>query len=119
VPDGTAPVTFRQSLAVAAHAGVILALRQLVAAPAGYLRESTSSATSLGSWFPGLDEASPIARFLGAIDLFVLWWIVVLAIGTAVLFQKRVRPVAGTFVGVYAGLALLLAAAMALSGGSV
>jgi hypothetical protein len=108
-------VTFAQALAVSAHAGVILALRQLIAAPVGYLRESTSSATSLAVWFPGLDEASAVARFAGAIDLFVVWWVVVLAIGVAVLFERRARSVAGMFVGVYAGLALLLAMAMAFS----
>jgi hypothetical protein len=120
-PEGAAgrSVTFRQSLAVAAHAGFILALRQVIAAPVGYLRESTASATSLALWFPGLDEASPVARFFGAIDLFVVWWIVVLAIGTAVLFRRRTRSVAGAFVGIYVGLALLLALAMAISSRSV
>lgn len=110
---------FTQALAVAAHAAVILAARQVIAAALGYLRESTSSATALGAWFPGLDEASPVARFLGAIDLFVIWWLVVLAIGAAVLFQRPVRSTVATFVGIYAALALLLAAAMALSGGAV
>ena len=28
-----------------------------------------------------LDEAAPVARFLGVLDLFVLWWCVVLAGG--------------------------------------
>jgi Yip1 domain len=109
---------FRQVLAVATYAGVILALRQIIAAPIGYLQESTSNATSLGSLFSTLDEASPIARFLGALDLFVLWWAVVLAIGVSVLYHRRARSVAVTFVGLYAALALLLAIAMAVAGGS-
>jgi hypothetical protein len=110
--------TFRQALAVSAHAGVILALRQLISAPVGYLRESTSSATSLGSWFSTLDEASPVARFLGTLDVFVIWWMVVLAIGVAVLYHRRARAIATTFVGIYAALALLLAIAMAVTGGN-
>ena len=110
--------TFGQAMAVATHAGIILAVRQVVAAPVSYLRESTSSATSLGSWFSMLDEASPVARFLGALDVFVIWWAIVLAIGVAVLYRRRARTVAAMFVGVYAALALLLAIAMAVTGGS-
>jgi hypothetical protein len=110
--------SFGQVMAVTTHAGVILALRQVIAAPVGYLRESTSSATSLGTWFPTLDQASPVARFLGAMDLFVIWWAIVLAIGVAVLYRRRARTVAATFVGVYAALALLLAIAMAVTGGN-
>jgi hypothetical protein len=110
--------SFGQVMAVTTHAGVILSLRQVIAAPVGYLRESTSSATSLGTWFPTLDQASPVARFLGAMDLFVIWWAIVLAIGVAVLYRRRARTVAATFVGVYAALALLLAIAMAVTGGN-
>jgi hypothetical protein len=115
---GKRGVPFRQTMAVATYAGVILAVRQLVAAPIGYVRESTASATSLGSWFSMLDEASPVARFLGALDMFVVWWAVVLAIGVSVLYHRRARTIAAMFVGVYAALALLLAIAMAVTGGS-
>ena len=111
-------VGFGQALAVSAHAGVILALRQVIAAPVTYARESVSTGGSLGLWFSTLDEASPIARFLGAIDLFVVWWLVVLAIGAAALFGVRAGRTAGVFVGIYAALALLLAIAMAFAGGS-
>lgn len=111
-------VQFRQVLAVAAHAGVILALRQLVAAPATYIRETTASATALGVWFPAFDEGSPVARVLASVDLFVVWWAVVLAIGCAVLFEGRARKFTALFVGVYVGFAIVLAAAMALTGGT-
>jgi len=43
---------------------------------------------------------------------------VVLAIGVSVLYHRRARNVAVTFVGLYAALALLLAIAMAVTGGS-
>ena len=48
----------------------------------------------LAGFVGGLDEASPLARFLSLFDVFVLWWIVVLAIGLAVLYQARARAVA-------------------------
>ena len=108
--------TFTQALAVTSHASIILALRRVIAAPVAYARESTASATSLGVWFPGFDETSPVARFLGALDVFVMWWAVVLAIGVAVLYQRRARTLAATFVGMYAALALLLAIVMAVTG---
>ena len=110
--------SFRQVMAVATYAGVILMLRQIIAAPVGYLRESTTTATTLGGWFSTLDEASPVARFLGALDVFVIWWAIVLAIGVAVLYRRRARTMVITFVGVYAALALLLAIAMAVTGGN-
>jgi hypothetical protein len=105
-------VTFRQVLSVTAHAGVLLALRQIIAAPATYIRETTASATALGVWFPGFDEASPVARFLGALDLMVVWWAVVIGIGIAVLYRRQPRRVAAALVGVYAAAALLMAIAM-------
>jgi hypothetical protein len=108
-----APVSYIQVLAVVVHAGVILALGRLVAAPLVYARETMASATTLGSWFPGFDEASPIARFLGAIDLFTMWWAIVLGIGLAILSGRRARTCAAWVVGVYVGLALIAAAAMA------
>ena len=109
---------FPTVFAVVAHAGVVLSLRQIVAAGLLFARETTASALSLGAWFPGLDAASPAARALGFIDLFVLWWVVVVAIGTARLYHRRVRATALGFVGVYFALGLLTAAAFAAAGGT-
>ena len=109
---------FRQVLAVVAHAGIILALRQVIAAPLNYSRETLASPTTATAFFAMLDESSPLARFFGVIDLFVIWWAVVLALGIAVLSRRPARPLVGGFVGVYVGLAALLALAMALTGGT-
>ena len=112
---GRKPVSYSQVLAVVVHAGVILAVGRLVAAPLVYARETTASATTVGAWFPSLDEASPAARFLGAIDLFTLWWAVVLGIGVAVLSGRRARTCALWIMSVYVGLALVAAAVMAMA----
>lgn len=109
--------SFGQILSVAAHASVILALRQVVGAATTYLRETTASATTLGSWFPGFDEASPVARFLGAIDLFVVWWAVVLGIGIAAAYGLRVRRSLALVLGTYVVGALVLAVVMVALGG--
>ena len=97
---------FGQVLAVVAHAGVILTLRDVVAAPLNYLRESLTSPITLAQFVGVLDEASPLARFFALFDVFVLWWIVVLAVGLAVLYQARVRAVAAGASPSYAGIAV-------------
>ena len=110
--------TFSQVLAVTAHAGVILALRDVVAAPLNYMRESLASPVTLNQLLGMFDEASPLARFFSLIDLFMLWWIVVLAVGVAVLYRTGIPRVAASLIGVYVGIAVLLAGMMALLGGS-
>lgn len=110
--------SYRQVLAIVAHAGVILALRQVIAAPINYARETLASPTTLNLFFSMLDEATPLARFLGVIDLFVVWWIIVLAIGVSVLYRRPARPLALTFIGTYVALAVVLAIAMAVTGGT-
>ena len=109
---------FRQVLAIGAHAAVILALREVVAAPLGYARETLASPTTMSPFFAMLDEASPAARFFGMIDLFVVWWIAVLAIGMSVLYGRPARPLVLGFLGAYLALAAALAAVMALMGGT-
>jgi hypothetical protein len=115
-PAAGGTVSYSQVLAVVVHAGVILAVGRLVAAPLVYARETTASATTIGAWFPSFDEASPVARFLGALDLFTVWWAIVLGIGVAVLSGRRARTCAIWLLSVYVGIALVLAAVMAGAG---
>ena len=68
-------------------------------------------------FLPFLDENSFPARFLGSIDLFLIWWIVSLAIGLGVLYRKRTGPIATTLLVVYVSIAIVIAAIKsALSG---
>jgi hypothetical protein len=117
-PHRDRTVSFSQVLAVTAHAGVILAFRQLVSVPVSFAREATGGATSLGLWFPALDAASFAGRFVGALDVFVIWWVVLLATGVGILYGRQRRTLAAAFLGVYAGLALLLAVTMTALGGT-
>jgi len=110
--------SYTQVLSIVCYAGVILALRQLVAAPVDYMRETIASPTSIVQFFTMLDEASPVARFLGVVDLFVIWWLVVLATGMSVLYQRRTHRLALMFTGAYLAIALLAALVMAASGGT-
>jgi hypothetical protein len=110
-------VSYSQVVAVIAHASVILAIRELVSVPVSLAREATGGATSLGLWFPALDVASFAGRF-GALDVFVIWWVVLLGIGVGVLYEWPARSLSATFLGVYAGVALLLAITMTVMGGT-
>lgn len=112
-------VTYGQVLAIVAHAGVVLALRPVVAAPFNYARETLASPTTLGQLLPMFDEVSPAARFFGAIDLFVVWWVIVLATGIALLYRRSARATVSAFVGVYVGFAALLAISMTVAGGTL
>lgn len=113
-----ANAAFRQVFAVVSHAGVILAVRQLVAAPVAYARETLASPASLSLFVPVFNEASPAARFFAIFDLFVVWWIVVLAIGLSVLYHQPVRRLLTALVATYALVAGALAIVMALTGGT-
>lgn len=110
--------TFRQVFATVVHGGVISTLGQLFSYPIFYLRESMTSATSLGVLLPMLAEDSFLAKFLGAIDLFTVWWVAVLAIGVAVLYHRKTRPVAISLFAVYGVIAAAIAAFQAMRSSS-
>ena len=116
VMGGTA--SFKQVLSVVVHAGVISALGQLFTGPLNYFRGTMASATNLGVLLPMLPEGSFIARLAGMIDLFVVWWVFVLAIGLAVLYRRRMQSIAMTLFGIYAVIALSVAAVMSRLGGT-
>ena len=111
-----AQVAFRQVITTVVHAGVILTLRDIVAAPINYVRESVASPLTLLGFIGIVDESSPVARFLALLDVFVVWWVLVLAIGIATLYGIRARVAASALVGVYIGVSVLLAGAMAVLG---
>jgi hypothetical protein len=64
-----------------------------------------------------VDEKSFVGRLLGMADLFVIWWLVVLAIGIAVLYRRRTQPIAIALLGLYAVIALAVATFMSGAGG--
>ena len=59
----------------------------------------TNGVANLGALLPMLDETSFLAKFLGMVDLFTIWWVVVLSIGLAALYKKQVGSIAtGLFI---------------------
>jgi Yip1 domain len=108
---------FKQVFAVVAHSGVVLSVAQVFGLPLAYARETMSGATNLAVFTPFLDESSFVARVLGAIDLFIIWWIISLAIGLGVVYRKRTGPIATTLMIVYLAIGMVIAAVKtALSG---
>jgi hypothetical protein len=110
--------SFKQVYSVVVHAGVISALGQLVTGPLNYFRGTMASATNLGVLLPMLPEGAFLTRLAGMIDLFVVWWVFILAVGVAVLYKRRTQPIAMTLFGVYAVVALVGAAIMSRLGGT-
>jgi hypothetical protein len=105
---GTA--TFKHVMSVVAHAQVIPAVGAIFAAPIMYARGTMSgSVANLGALLPMLDETSFLAKTLGMIDLFLVWWIIVLATGLATLYKKKVSSIA-TGLFIFYGIIVLIIA---------
>ena len=102
--------TFTQVFSVVAHSGFVIAVQQIFVIPLDYVRESLSGPANVAVFLPFLDDNTFIARMLGAIDLFVLWWMVSLAIGLGVLFKRRTATIATTLLAIYVAIALVTAA---------
>ena len=102
--------TFKQVLSIVTHSGLITAGQQLFVMPLNYVRESMTSPTNLGVFLPFLDDNTFSARLLGSIDLFLIWWIVNLAIGLGVLYKRRTGPVATGMLTTYIVIVLAIAA---------
>lgn len=100
--------TFRQAFAILAHAGVVTAVQQLVTVPLSYAAGRFAGA-NLAIFLPMLPEGSFLTLFLGAIDLFLVWWVVSLSIGVGVLYKRRTGPIATAFLSLYVVIALILA----------
>ena len=109
--------SFNQVLTVVVHASAVLAVRALVSAPIDYARESLGGATSLTLVMPAFGESTFPARLLGAVDMFAVWWVVLVAMGLSILYRTRTLPIARWLFGAYAGGAAALALTQALRGG--
>jgi hypothetical protein len=99
IMGGTA--TFKQVMAVLVHSQVVSTLGVLFAAPIMYMRGTMSvgGVANLAALLPMLDETSFLSKFLGMVDLFAIWWIVVLSIGLATLYKKQTSSIAtGLFI---------------------
>lgn len=86
--------TYRHVFAVVAHAGVVTMLQPLLTMPLNYQQQSMSSATNLAVFLPMLEEGSFLGSILGVMDLFYVWYAIVMAIGLAAVYRRRAAPIA-------------------------
>jgi hypothetical protein len=110
--------SFRHIKAVVAHTGAVQALAVLFVTPLNYARETMTSATNLGVFAQMLPEESFVARFLGAIDLIWVWYLIILAIGLGALYRRKASSIAYSFLGLYLVIALIIAGVRSALGGS-
>jgi hypothetical protein len=104
--------TFKQVYSVVAHSGVVSSLSGLLSAglimigapPTG----PNPPGANLGIFVPMLDETSFVTQFLSAIDLVLVWWVVTLSIGLAVLYKRRTGGIAITLLCLYVLFALVI-----------
>jgi hypothetical protein len=110
--------SFKQVLAIVTHAGVISTVSAVFSGIINYFRGAVGSVANLGALLPMLPEKSFLASLLGAIDVFLIWWIVVLAMGLAVLYRRRTQPIAISLLAVYAVIAIVIAGVKSRAGGA-
>ena len=105
--------TFKQMYAVLTHSGLISMLSGVFSAalvlsgvpPTGV----RPPGANLGIFVPMLEDTAFVSVMLRTLDIFLLWWLVVLAIGIGVLYKRRPGGIATTLIGIYVVIALLVA----------
>jgi hypothetical protein len=110
--------SFKQVFAVVVHAGPVGVIGQLFSMPINYYRGTLTSPANLGAFVPMLSETSFVSHFLGAIDVFLVWQVIVLAIGLGVLFRRRTQPIAISLLSVYVLIAAIVAVFKSRAGGA-
>lgn len=102
---------FKQVYAVMAHSGVVSTVSALLGAGLIMLGAQPTGANppgaNLGIFVPMLEETSFVTQFLSAIDLVLIWWLITLSIGLAVLYKRRTGGIAFTLLCIYVLIALV------------
>lgn len=102
--------TFRRYVGVVAHAGLISAVGGLVSLPI-ILQKGVMEGITLGALAGGMDRDGFVYQFLNAWNVFLVWQFVVVGLGVSALNRRIGAGTAvGVLLGVYAVVALLIAA---------
>ena len=112
-----AQAPFKAMFAVVTHVGVVGVVQQFFMVPLNYARGVMSVPTTLAALLPMLEEGSFIHRTLSLVELFTVWQLFLLAVGTGVLFKRRTGPIATTFYSLYAVIAIAAGFIMSRLGG--
>jgi hypothetical protein len=101
--------SFKQVVAVVAHAGICSGLGQLVILVLNYVRGTMTSATNFSVFAPMLEETSFLYKLLSVIDLVWIWYLLILAMGLAVLYRRKTSTIATSFYVLYLVIAVIVA----------
>jgi hypothetical protein len=101
--------SFKQVYSVYIHSGVIAVVSAAVSGLVNFFSGRVGSVTNLGALLPMLPEKSFGAHLLGTVDIFIIWSVVVLAIGLGALYKRRTQPIAISLLSVYAVIAVVIA----------
>jgi len=110
--------SFKQVFTVLVHAGAVSALSTVFSGIVNYFRGGVGSAANLGALLPMLPEDSFVANLLGTVDVFLVWYVIVLAIGLGVLYKRRTQPIAISLLAFYAVIAFVIAIVKSRAGGA-
>jgi Yip1 domain len=111
--------SFKQVFTVLVHGGALTSVSSALTGIVHYFRPGPgSSVANVGALFTMLPENSFAAHLLGTIDLFLIWYFIILAIGLAVLYRRRTQPIAISLLSVYAVIALAIALFKSRGGGA-
>jgi hypothetical protein len=110
--------SFKQVFSVLVHAGAVSALSTVFSGTINYFRGGVGSAANVGALLPMLPERSFAANLLGTLDVFLIWYVIVLAIGLGVLYKRRTQPIAMSLFAFYAVVALAIAIFKSRAGGA-
>ena len=89
--------TYKQYLAMVAHAYLVTATAQVLVAPLRIAMEDAQVLISLGSFAPFL-ESGYLLRFLSLVDLFGIWTWLLVGLGAARIARKKSWAVGCVFV---------------------
>jgi hypothetical protein len=106
-----ATATFRQLFTITVHSGVVSTIQAAFTWTLNYFRGVMTSPTSFASLLPMVEEGTFVYKFLNVMDLFVIWWLVVLSIGLGILYKIKTTGIAISLFVVYTIIALVVAAA--------
>lgn len=102
--------TLRQMMSVVSHSQFVSVIGTIVGFIISYMRGTMlGGATNLTAFLPNVDERSFAFQLARSVDLFLIWWLVVLAIGLSVLYRRKTSGVAVTLFSIYGAIAVLIA----------
>jgi hypothetical protein len=101
--------SFKQVYSIVAHAGLPFQAVGLTELAMQYFRGSMGGRLTLGAFVQMLPEDSFVFLLLNAISLGLIWYLVLLAMGLAVLYRRKTATIATTFLGLYFVIAVIIA----------